>query len=201
MGSAAPGCQLPTLESIAGAVRIPLRNRSGLVVAQTMVSEEDGALAAFGWYRTGNGYAARHEKGTVLLMHRVILNAPRGVGVDHIHRERLDNRRCNLRFATHFQQAYNSNISRKNTSGYKGVSFSKYDRRWVSEIRCGGRDYFLGMYSSPEEAAIAYDFAALALHREFAATNFQYSDRVRTEAVGMAHLFPPGPGAHQVDAQ
>jgi hypothetical protein len=197
MGLATPGCQLPPRESVAGALQIPLRKRSGMVVAHTMVSEEDGHLAVFRWYRTGNGYAARCRNGTVLLMHRAIMNASRGVGVDHVNRDRLDNRRCNLRFASHFQQAYNSNISRKNTSGYKGVSFRKYDRRWVAEIRCGARDYFFGMYSSPEEAAIAYDLAALALHREFAATNFQYSDRARREAVGMAHLFPPGPGAHK----
>lgn len=172
---------LPIPDLVLGALWIPLRNRSGEVVAYTLIDEQDGDLARFTWHLNPGGYAAGWAKrrsrgrGTDLnrtqLMHRIILGAPPGVEVDHVNRNRLDNRRSNLRFATDGENARNRERSRRNTSGYKGVQFDRVTGRWSAAVRYEGKTYGVGQFESPELAAFAYDFAAAALHGEFAATN------------------------------
>jgi len=81
----------------------------------TLVSDEDyEELSRYRWFRTGCGYAARHQKVpdsswayTAVLMHRHIVQPPDNLCVDHINRDRLDNRRCNLRACTAWQNAQN----------------------------------------------------------------------------------------------
>src|SRR5215218_9987366 len=89
-----------------GTVRVPLYARDGAIRAYTLIDADDaGFLGAARWRFVSPGYAARWEKirGTtaVILLHRVILGAPNGVEVDHINRDGLDNRRCNLRLILH----------------------------------------------------------------------------------------------------
>ncbi len=105
-------------------------------------------------------------------MHRLILNAPDGIQVDHVNRNRLDNRRSNLRIATDLQNHFNTVKRSHNTTGYKGVSrYHKLDR-WYARIALHGKVYYLGIHNSPEEAARAYDAKARELFGEFAWTNF-----------------------------
>lgn len=110
-------------------------------------------------------------------MHRVITQAPAGIEVDHINRNRLDNRRSNLRLTDRKGNARNRSRNRKSTSGLKGVRrFGRNDCRWVAEIGYEGHTHHLGIYPTAEEAAVAYDLAAMALHGEFAAVNFSYPE-------------------------
>ena len=160
---------------IAGILRIPLRNRRGEVVAYTLIDEQDAHLARLTWRMQGQRYAVRSQNGQILLMHRVILNAPPAVEVDHINRNGLDNRRTNLRLATRAENTRNAKLSRRNTSGFRGVSFDRFSGRWLATVRSDRRTYRLGAFATAEEAAIAYDFAAAALHGEFASTNFSLS--------------------------
>src|SRR3954471_10677466 len=70
------------------------------------------------------GYAVRNSTGKprrLLLMHREILGAPVGAQVDHKNRNKLDNRRCNLRIATSSENIVNSSLRKDNTTGYRGV--------------------------------------------------------------------------------
>jgi hypothetical protein len=69
-----------------------------------------------------------------LLIHRVILEAPAGVEVDHINGNGLDNRRSNLRLATKSQNMQNMRLSRINTSGFKGVCWDKDRGKWRAHI-------------------------------------------------------------------
>jgi hypothetical protein len=120
------------------------------------------------------GYARRAESVAgarhTILMHRQILGAPDGVQVDHVNGYGLDNRRANLRLCTAGENACNVGLRRDNRAGFKGVRQDK--EWWMARIQKGGRTVYLGCFRSAEEAARAYDVAALAHHGEFARLNF-----------------------------
>lgn len=94
-------------------------------------------------------------------MHRMILSCPRGSIVDHINKDGLDNRRCNLRIASLAENRFNARLSKNNTSGFTGVCFEKRTGKWVASVstRAFGenRRIHIGMFWSKEEAASARD--------------------------------------------
>jgi hypothetical protein len=107
-----------------------------------------------------------------LLLHRLILNAPDGIMVDHINGDGLDNRRENLRLATLTQNFHNSTKHRDGTqSRYKGVE-SRPRGRWRARICVNGIRISAGEFATELEAAQAYDRAARLHHGEYARTNF-----------------------------
>jgi hypothetical protein len=88
--------------------------------------------------------------------------------IDHINGDRHDNRIANLREATRAQNLLNKGPRASNTSGYKGVTWSKRRQKWMAQIGHGGRNFGLGYYQTAEEAHAAYVAAAAKLHGEFA---------------------------------
>lgn len=120
------------------------------------------------------GREARLEDGSVvgLRMHRVILGIkdPR-LEVDHVDGNGLNNERANLRVASHSQNVLNKHIYRNNSSGYKGVSLRSGGSSWRAYINVNGKRRYLGNYSTPAEAAEAYNRAALKYHGEYAKLN------------------------------
>jgi hypothetical protein len=138
-----------------------------------LVDDEDYPhLSAFKWHLNA-GYAARSHpwdgKRRRTFMHDQLLPAPPGFFTDHRNRNRLDNRRENLRISTRSQNAANRRLPRTNTSGFRGVHRS--GRGWAATITCAGKHYYLGTFDTPEEAATAYDKKALELFGEFASLN------------------------------
>jgi hypothetical protein len=91
---------------------------------------------------------------------------------DHINHNKLDNRKENLRICTEAENVHNTRISRNNTSGYKGVTFHKRDKKWQTQIRSGQGKRYLGYFNTAEEAAKNYDEKAKEAFGEFARTNF-----------------------------
>lgn len=146
--------------------------------AHTIVDAADfPKVAGYPWYESSNGrhtsYAycgiggRYHRKHFAL--HRFLLNPPRDMVVDHINRNGLDNRRCNLRVLTLSQNLMNSPSI---TGGYKGAHYCKRTGRWSANIMKDGKNYWLGRHDTAEEAARAYDRAALELHGPHAYLNF-----------------------------
>jgi hypothetical protein len=143
-----------------------------------IVDDEDYEdLSKYPWrYNKKLGYAMGHvtidEKDKTVYMHRFITNAPRNVMVDHENRNKLDNRKSNLRVATGSQNQCNRELPKNNKSGYKGVSFNLSKQRWRAYIRFNKKCKMLGSFNTAEEAALAYDQAARHLHGDFAFLNF-----------------------------
>lgn len=119
------------------------------------------------------GYAVRTDyssgKPKRIYMHRLIMETPSGMETDHINSNRLDNRRSNLRVCTHQQNCMN--VLPVGASKYKGVTWHKGDRKWQSSIFVDGKLKYLGSFKSEEDAALAYNFAALEAFGEFAKQN------------------------------
>jgi hypothetical protein len=87
--------------------------------------------------------------------------------VDHEDRDKGNNRWVNLRPATKAQNSQNRTLRNGSTSGFKGVSWSKYAKKWGSYINVEGRKKHLGYFTSAQEAHEAHCTAALAQYGEF----------------------------------
>lgn len=105
-------------------------------------------------------------------LHRMILNAPSGMQVDHINGDTFDNRRANLRVCTISQNQLNRRKSSGKSSIYKGVSWRKNIGKWEAYITIDGIQKNLGCYIEEIEAARAYDTAATKHFGVFANLNF-----------------------------
>lgn len=150
-------------------VRIPLRRRDGSLEGHALVSAEDAhKVRDHRWYANSNGYASRQEnipgtkKQRTVLMARVILDLDFGDKrkVDHVSRDKLDNRRGNIRIATHAQNMQNQG-SRRGSSRFRGVSFdkSRKTRPWIAYCCIDGKTRYLGAYATEEEAGkVAADY-------------------------------------------
>ena len=108
---------------------------------------------------------------TTVRLHRLILDPPDDLHVDHINRDGLDNRRINLRTCTRSQNQANS-PSRIGSSRFKGVYWDKVNAKWRAQGCDGtGINLRLGRFANEYEAARAYDVHATETYGEFAWLN------------------------------
>lgn len=119
-------------------------------------------------------YSHKGKTGKRVLMHRLIINAPKNLLVDHYNHNTLDNHRLNLRLASNFQNQCNVlGKKRKNSlSKYRGVSRNKHSPGWIARIQADGKRIKIGTFKKQKAAAHAYDKAALKYHGQFAMLNF-----------------------------
>lgn len=117
------------------------------------------------WYAKTNMIV--NGRGTVITMHRFIMGLPRKQ-LDHRNGNGLDNRRRNLRFATHSQNGANAPKRKRTTSRFKGVNFDNWSGRWLARICVDRKQINLGRFFSEEAAGRAYEVAAKKHFGEFA---------------------------------
>lgn len=91
--------------------------------------------------------------------------------VDHINRNRGDNRISNLRLVTRSENAQNGSDRKNNTSGYRGVTFNRANSVWIAQITKDTKCIYLGSFTSAEDAHQAYLSAAKHFHKCSAALN------------------------------
>ena len=148
-------------------------------VASAVVDDEDYPfLSKFKWHvcKTGNKkYAGtrEHWKGPFLLMHRVIMKPPKNLEIDHINSDGLDNRKCNLRFATRSLQTISARIDKSNcASKFRGVCWCKTHKKWKVTLRINKKQTLLGYFKDEISAAKIYDVHAFSNYGQFARLNF-----------------------------
>lgn len=140
-----------------------------------IVDDEDFEYLAQWRWHCSHGYATRGvyspltQRSKPLRMHVAIMKPPDGFEVDHRNLNTLDNRRSNLRMATDTQNKWNKTKYKNNTTGFKGVFRNR--NGFQAKIRAHKKQYCMGTYATKEEAAAAYNAAALRHHGEFARLN------------------------------
>jgi len=135
-----------------------------------LVDDEDfDNLNQWQWHFT-TGYAARRAwpSNKIVLMHRELMQTPKGKDTDHINRNGLDNRKCNLRICTRSENNLNKDKQKSNTSGYKGVYWRGDQKLWLARVGL----VYAGKHKNKIDAAKAYDSKAKELFGEFAKLNF-----------------------------
>lgn len=146
----------------------------------TILDIKDRWATEFKWYSLKGKYALRREGGLPIYLHREILKAPDHLEVDHVNRNGLDNRRSNLRLATHSQNAVNKEKPKSGTSQFRGVSLYRPRGLWQAQIKVNGKNRGLGHFKSEVSAARAYDKAALLEFGDRAIINFKQHELAKT---------------------
>lgn len=104
-------------------------------------------------------------------LHRYLLNPLPGMQVDHINHDKSDNRRNNLRVVSQNENQWNVGPTVQNTSGVKGVAWSKRSKKWVAYIYHRGKRYHLGYYDNKENAIAARRAAEEKYYGEYSYAN------------------------------
>ena len=124
---------------------------------------------------TKAGYVVIGLFGKALKAHRLAWLVSYGQwpskAIDHSNGVKWDNRIENLREADASQNSSNQVAPSNSTSGFKGVTYHKRHKKWQAKIMHRGKRHYLGVYRCPQEAAHAYNVAAIQLHGEFAVLN------------------------------
>ena len=149
---------------------------------KVMIDDEYEWLTQFKWHVSGSGYAIHYVNRrdtefwgqpvkTTIHMHRVITGLKKGDKrvVDHVNHNKLDNRAENLRICSAAENLRNQTSRKK----YKGVFLltGKRKKKWQSIIIFNRERHYLGTFATEEEAAMAYNEAAVTLFGEFACLN------------------------------
>lgn len=124
------------------------------------------------WIRSNHTFYAQ-STGSLLSMHRLVMNAPAEAMIDHRDHNGLNNCKDNLRWANCSLNGANRVLANNNTSGFKGVFFRPDRKRpvWQARLERHGKGIYVGSFASARAAAEAYDCKARELWGEFAATN------------------------------
>jgi hypothetical protein len=167
-------------------VKVPLRPLA--LGKYALIDAEDAErVLAVNWVyeknkRSGKEYVHRGAmvdgKNTTVYLHRFIINAPKGIHVDHKDNDGLNCRKENLRPATPSQNHRNMRLNRFSAVPFKGVTYCKRrgrQRRYRASVYESEKEkkiHYLGFFFTAEEAARAYDAKAREVFGEFARLNF-----------------------------
>lgn len=143
-----------------------LYNNKGEEVARALIDlEYVDVVNDYKWRLNYQGYVVNDKVGK---LHRFLMNPGEDLVIDHINRNRLDNRICNLRACTLQENNMNKSIQCNNTSGIQGVSWDKNRNKWLVHITVNRKQIHLGYFNTIEEAAEARRQAEIEYFGEFA---------------------------------
>ena len=165
---------------------IPLYGKYGQGLTAKISPQDAARVRRRRWYVTTDGYVYCYEvnqkKRTKITLHRFVKRAADGQLVDHWNRDKLDNRRKNLRVATRQGNARNRSLMSGKKLAYKGITRLP-NGRFQAQIVIDGHKSYLGEYDCPIKAAEIYDACARYHFGEFAATNFEGTEEHSVEAL------------------
>lgn len=137
-----------------------------------IIDKEDfEKVSKYKWRLNNSGYASRNSNNKTLYLHRILINASTEMQVDHINRNKLDNRKSNLRSCTASQNRCNNEKKKNTTSVYRGVCWDKDRFKWVAQISVKHKTIYLGSFLKEKDAALAYNEKAKQIFGEFALIN------------------------------
>jgi hypothetical protein len=164
-----------------GSVRIPLHSRKHPDLFAIVDEEDYERVSQHRWgVEKGKNtfYALSRRKyetaGQNLRMHRLVVECPPDMLIDHRNGNGLDNQKQNLRICTNTQNMQNQRKQHRGSNTYKGAYWEPGRRRWRASIAVNGKTMHLGHYATEEEAARAYDRKAIELFGDFARINFSF---------------------------
>lgn len=130
--------------------------------------EDYDILKQYHWFVNNNGYAMAYTHRKSYFSHRIIMNCPDDLVVDHINHITLDNRKNNLRVCTQKDNVKNKVTPKSNKSGYKGVFQAKSTGHWLVYLGNNGERKYIGCYTNKEDAIDARKKAEIEYYGEFA---------------------------------
>lgn len=139
--------------------------------------EDYDLIKDYCWYKDKDGYFATKTYGTAnpmrITMHRLVMGFPDATDIDHIHGKetRYDNRKSNLRTATHSQNNMNKGLQINNSSGITGISWFAKTNQWRAYIIINKKFVHLGLYDNLEDAIKARKEAENKYFGEFSYDN------------------------------
>jgi len=134
--------------------------------------EDLDRLRVLRWVLSSKGYAVTYLNNSQVAMHRYVLGlTDKSIIVDHANRDRLDNRKFNLRECTYRDNNRNRPSNKNSSSQYKGVSYYKKLNKWVAQCDMNGKHKCIGYFDTEECAAKAYDRYVLSITKD---TNYVY---------------------------
>lgn len=118
---------------------------------------------------TSEGYLALQINKKKMFAHRAIWLYVHGVWppeeIDHINRDRSDNRLVNLRLATRLANSHNTGKHATNTSGHKGVTLHHRTKQWQVQLRANNKTFYVGQFAQLADAVQARAIAEIFLHK------------------------------------
>ena len=135
---------------------------------EAQVDDEDYVyLSQFNWNYHKDRYTGYAINDKLVRMHRLIMQPPKGMVVDHIDGNGLNNCRSNLRICTNQENLCNKRKYKNNKSGFKGVSWRKQCSKWRAYIQINNKQKHLGYFKTAELAYEEYCKASKLYHKEF----------------------------------
>ena len=133
-----------------------LRNKSGDITGKSIIDMDDiDIVKQYKWTLGNHGYVTSGAGKNQILLHRLLSNAFDGIYVDHINRNKLDNRKLNYRFCTNQENNRNKDLYSHNSSGITGVTWNKDRNKWQAQIVVDDKNINLGRYDSFDDAVKA----------------------------------------------